>query len=305
MGAFFKLIRFQNLLMIAGCQCILKMFVIEPMLPDSALNYAEFGLLILATLCIAGAGYIINDIEDVKADEINKPERAIVGIKIKERYAFMAYLILNVLGVVLGLFIANLVGNKSLAILFVVFSGLLYLYATQLKGVLIIGNLLVSLLVALSLIIVGVCDVSPVQQLDNLSQTLRIFKIIYAYALFAFLVNFVREIVKDIEDVEGDHVAGLQSLPIVLGRQRAVRVSAALAILTSLVVFGFVYTFVYEEPLAVVYALVAVIGPLWLFSFKAWQADVVKEMSSLSTMLKFIMLSGMLSIVVFYYLFKN
>ena len=288
--------------MIAGTQCLFKMFVVDQLLGTSALTYLQFGLLVIATVCIAAAGYIINDIEDTKADEINKPEKMVIGKGIKEKTAFILYMILNIVGVLLGIYLANMVGNRGLAIIFVAISGMLYAYATQVKGIVIVGNMLVSILIVMAIVIIGVFDVSPVQQVSNHTETTAIFSILYTYALFAFLVNFIREVIKDAEDVEGDHVAGIKTLPIVLGRQRAVRITSILAVTTAAVIFYFVYQYLYDQPWAVGYVLLLVIAPLLYFSFKAWQLEDYKELTTLSTLLKLIMLLGILSVAAIYFI---
>ncbi len=288
--------------MIAGTQCLFKMFVVDPLLVTSALTYRQFVLLVFATVCIAAAGYIINDIEDTKADEINKPEKVVVGKTIKESHAFIMYMALNILGVIFGVYLANMVGNRGLAIVFVIISGILYAYATQIKEIIIMGNFLVSALVAMTIIIIGMFDVSPIQDISNASETTLVFKIIYVYALFALLVNFIRELIKDIEDVKGDHVAGIKTLPIVLGRQRAAKIASALAILTAGVIFYFVYQYLYDQPWAVAYVLLLVMAPLLYFSFKAWQVENQKELSMLSTLLKLILLFGMFSVAAIYFI---
>src|SRR5690606_14297971 len=114
--------------------------------------------------------------------------------------------------------------------LFVVFSALLYLYASYLKGVFLVGNLLVSGLVAMSLLIVPLFDLLPAITVENQAGQSAVFKIVLYYALFAFSINFIREIVKDLQDINGDKKGGMNTLAIALGRKRTMKIVFALAV---------------------------------------------------------------------------
>ena len=158
---YLKLIRYQNLIFIALAQLFIKYGLFHAFKIDTALNDLEFLLLVLATICIAGAGNVINDIHDVEIDKINKPEKLLIGKKVTEKNAYNLFITLNVIGVGLGFYLANSIGKPMFSALFIVISALLYLYASSLKSMLLIGNLLISGLVALSLIIVGIFDLMP------------------------------------------------------------------------------------------------------------------------------------------------
>ena len=87
-----------------------------------ALNTFQFALLVIATLSIAAAGNVINDIHDVKADAINKPTKVIVGENISEKNAYRFFFTLNILGVFSGFLVSNLVGKPVFATLFIIIS---------------------------------------------------------------------------------------------------------------------------------------------------------------------------------------
>src|SRR5690606_18221143 len=126
-----------------------------------------FTILVLATLCLAAAGYIINDVYDVEIDKVNRPDRVIVGKSISEKTANTLFIVFNVVGVLLGFYLSNMVGKNGFFALFVIISALLYIYASYLKQLLLVGNLVISLLVALSLIIVGLFDLLPAMTPEN------------------------------------------------------------------------------------------------------------------------------------------
>lgn len=293
---FLKLIRIENLLMILLTQFLIKYFLFEPFKIDITLNAFGFFLLSLSTICIAAGGNIINDIYDQKIDAINKPEKQVVGQVISERAATNWFLALNIIGVGIGFYLANLVGEPSFPALFIFPSALLYLYASYLKGTIILGNMLVSLLVALVIIIMGVFDLYPAITSENRTTQKVIFSILLDYAVFAFLVNFLREMVKDQEDIKGDYNAKMQTLPVLLGRNRCNKIIFCLTILPLAGVVYYIYFYLYENLWAVLYALLLILAPLLVFWVKIFNAETKKEFSRLSLLLKMVLTAGLLSI---------
>ena len=269
---------------------------------DTVLNAFGFLLLLIATLCIAAAGNIINDIYDVEIDAINKPNKVLVGKKIPERNANRLFIILNVIGVAIGFYLSNSIGKPGFAALFIVFSALLYLYSSYLKGILIVGNLLVSFLIAMSLIVVALFDLLPAITMENQTSQSAIFKIILHYALFAFFINFIREIVKDLQDINGDKKGGMNTLAIALGRKRTITIVFALGVLLVLGVVVYMYEFIYNHETLLLYFLFAIVAPLLYFCMKSWSAETQKDYGSLSNLLKIIMFLGICSIPLYQFL---
>ena len=299
MQAILNLIRWKNLLMIAVVQLLIKYALFEPFNVDITLNWFGFSLLILSTLCIAAAGNIINDIYDVETDLVNKPDRLIIGKKINEKNAYNLFIIFNVIGVGLGFYLSHLVGKSGFFALFVIISGLLYVYATYLKQMALIGNIVISMLVALSIIIVGLFELLPVTTPKNQETQLTFFKILLDYSLFAFMINLIREMVKDMQDIDGDHKANMNTLPIAIGRERASKVIFVLSIVPICAVVFYVLTFLYKQQMAVGYFLVFIVAPLLYVTIKLFNAKTKKDYGHISTMLKLIMFFGMLSLLIY------
>jgi 4-hydroxybenzoate polyprenyltransferase len=203
------------------------------------------------------------------------------------------------LGVCAGFYLTHTVGKSGFAAIFILISALLYLYATYLKGILIVGNLVVSILVAFSILIVGIFDLIPTMQADELDLKMRLFKIILHYAIFALLLNFIRELVKDLQDVNGDKNGGMNTLPIAIGRKRATFVTFLLGVLMIFVVVAYMYIYLYSNQSIVLYFLFLIVAPLFYFCTKAWTANSKKEYAFLSVLLKVIMLLGMGSILLY------
>ncbi len=127
-----------------------------------------------------------------------------------------------------------------------------------------------------------------------------IFSILKDYAIFAFIINFIREIVKDLEDVNGDYNQGMSTLPIVLGISRTANVVFGLLFIPLFILLNYLYKNLMESELyyATVYALVFIIAPLLFCIIRMWTAKTKKDFHQISTILKWILFFGILSVVV-------
>ena len=291
--------------MIAFVQLLIKYALFKPFNVDITLNWFGFLLLILSTLCIAAAGNIINDIQDVDTDIVNRPEKVIIGKKVTEKTAYNLFIILNVIGVGLGFYLSNLVGRSGFFAIFVIISALLYIYATYLKQTLLVGNIVISVLVAMSVLIVGLFELLPVVTAQNQATQLTFFKILLDYALFAFIINLVREVAKDIEDIDGDYKAGMNTLPIAIGRERATKVLFALTLLPLFGVVYYMLTYLYKQQIAVGYFLLFLVAPLLYITIKSFSAKTKKDVRHISTILKIVMFLGMLSLLLYVFILKK
>ncbi|WP_276497623.1 geranylgeranylglycerol-phosphate geranylgeranyltransferase [Pontibacter litorisediminis] len=272
------LIRARNLVMIVLSQVLVQACLLAPGVEWQRLQESFFWLLVLSTVCIAAAGYIINDYYDVKIDAINKPERLLVGRRIRRRRAMFAHLILSGVGVLLGLLLSIPVALINLGAVL-----LLWGYSARLKKMLLVGNVVIALLSASMLLVVAVYA-------DELN------RITLGYAFFAFLISLIREIIKDIEDMKGDASFDCRTLPIVVGMRGAKLVLyPLLAIFQAFVVIvilhpasGLVFDF---------YMGALVLAPsIWLV-VKLARADRKRDFASLSNLNKLIMLTGILSML--------
>lgn len=285
--------------MILLTQVLIKYALFEPLNIDVALDGFAFSLLVLSTLCIAAAGNIINDIYDVETDVVNKPDKVIVGKSISESLAFNLFLGLSIVGVGIGFYLSNFIGRSGFSAIFILTSALLYVYSSYLKQTVLIGNIVVSALVATSIIIVGIFDLLPAITTENQPVQLRIFKILLGYSLFAFMLNMLREIIKDIEDLKGDTESGMRTLPIVVGRERSIRVVFGLSFLPLVATLLYVTNYLYQKQLAVIYFLLFIVGPLLYFSINIMSAKKNKDLHHLSDVLKLVMLTGILSLLLY------
>ena len=300
MISFLKLIRFKNLLMLALLQLILRFGFLKFQNIPLALNDWQYLILVFSTVTIAAAGYLINNILDQDTDRFNNPNNVVIGKSISETMAYNLYVVLNVLGVGSGFYLSNIVEKPSFATIFVVIALTLFLYASNLKQSLLIGNFVVAILTALSLIIVGVFDLYPMITELNKSLLSTIFQIILDYSFFAFLINFLREIVKDLEDFEGDFNSGMNTLPIAFGKKRTSQIVFGLSIIPIILLLRYVIIYYFENQLyyATIFSLVFIIAPQIYFSIKSWNAKSKADFHHLSNILKLILFFGILLILV-------
>jgi len=315
--SFFKLVRLKNLIIIALTQLIIKFSLINPFLDNFILSNNQFYLLVLATIFITASGYIINDIYDVRTDKVNKEESIIIGKSITSRDAITWYIIFNFLGLGLGVYIAYVVKQPYYSLIFIYCIFSLWAYSKQMKTSFLYGNLQVSLLTALSIFNVALFDIIP-NGINKNNGEIMILRIILFYALFAFIITFTREIIKDLEDMEGDKKIQAKTLAITYGIQKTKWVSLIFSIFTFLGVAYFQYfqysiansKFEYEisiwgvNKIAIIYAIF--IQFLFLFlGFKIYTSKLKNDFYFISQLCKFIMIAGILSIPLFTYLHLN
>ena len=297
---YLKLIRFQNLLMIALMQCIIRYGFLKLQKVELALADWQFALLVLATVFIGAGGYIINDIMDQETDSINRPNQVIVGKSISESMAYNLYFGFTIAGALIGFYLSNLIYRDNFFGIFIITSLLLYIYATSFKQIAVIGNILVSLALALSVIIVGLFDIIPATDQVNRFQMMLWLGLLFDYAVFAFLLNFIREIIKDLEDINGDYNQGMKTLPIILGVSRTAKAVAVITAIATVILLWYINNHLMDSGLyiATIYALVFLVSPMIFAVVKVWTATTQKEFHLLSNVMKAIIFFGILFILI-------
>lgn len=173
MVSFLKLIRYKNLLMVLLTMVLTKYAIINSF--TSTISDFQFILLLISVLLITASGYVINDVFDVQADKINKPTKVYIDVTISKKNALIFYKITTLIGLTLGVYTAYLKGNLSYSIFFIVSIVLLYWYSKKLKRVAVIGNLVTSFLVALTLFIVYVFEIKNTTTASNLFEEIANF----------------------------------------------------------------------------------------------------------------------------------
>ncbi len=259
----------------------------------------QYILLVLSTLCIAAGGYVINNIHDQATDIHNKPEDVIVGKSISEANAYNIYVGLNIIGVGIGFYLANVIERPNFASVFIIIAATLYMYATSFKQSLLIGNVIVALLTTTSVIIVGIFDLLPATSDDNRSLMTLLFSILLDYAIFTFLINFIREIVKDLQDVDGDYNQGMNTLPIAIGIDRTKKIVFGFTFIPLLTLLWYINNYIFTNNLLIttIYGLIFIVCPLIYFMAKILSAKTPQEFKHLSLVLKALLFFGILSVL--------
>lgn len=297
---YLKLIRYQNLLLLALMQLIFRFGYLELINIPLSLWYWQYALLITATVLIAAGGYVINDIFDQETDLENHSKKTIIGNSITESKAYIIYASLTISGVLCGFILANSVEKSNFAVIFVLIATLLYFYASALKQIAVVGNVIVATLLAFSVIIIGIFDIVPNTFDFNQKQMMLAFSILFDYAKFAFIINLVREIIKDIEDIKGDTLQEMKTLPILIGVSKTNKIAFVLLLVPVLYLFYYVKSNLFDNNLlySVFYMIALVIAPMIICLIKIWNAKEKSDYTQISKLLKLIIFFGILSIAV-------
>lgn len=302
MIAFLRLVRWQNLLFIVITQCCYEYGIYLPIYKTH--NTGQFIFLVMASVLIAAAGYIINDYFDLNIDQINKPDKVVVNHGVSRRWAIFWHMLLSLLGfffTVLAL-PPSLFWYLVLANLLCII--LLWLYSTNFKRQLLIGNVVISLLTSWVILIVffskSPLSLESVATIDTSS--IRLFRLTMLYASFAFIISLVREVLKDMEDRIGDQQYGCRTMPIVWGLQASrVFVYVWLIVLSGSLLLLQLYVVAYGWWLSITYCILLIVLPVGMVIRKLSTAQTQQDFHHLSQRIKFIMFTGILSMLFFAY----
>ena len=305
--AFLRLIRSLNLLFIILTQCLFQYCIVLPLFEvmdaEPVLSPLYFFLLVLSSVLIAGAGYIINDYFDLNIDRINKPDKLVVEKIIHRRWAILWHWILSGLGILIGFYLGWKLGVFWLGFANAGCVLALWFYSTSFKKRLLTGNLLISLLTAWVVMVVGfithyklMFNPTPFQ----LTESSKLLRFTFLYAGFAFIISLVREVVKDIEDMEGDQKYGCRTMPILWGiRVSKVFAGTWMVVLIAAVIIVVAYVLQFGWWLSALYCLALIAAPLILYLLKLKQANTNADFHKVSNGLKLVMFTGILSMIFF------
>ncbi len=297
---YLKLIKFDNLLIISLAQLCIKYGLFEPFGVAITLNGFGISLLIIATVCIAAAGNIIIEIYN----RVGSNSKNTIHPEIPEKSANTLFIILNVIGVLIGFYLANLIGRPGFAALFIIISGIFYIYASYLKEILVLKNVIIGVLAALSIIVVGIFDLLPaITEKNRASQTV-IFSIVLDYSIFAFMIIVLRELIKDCIHVDRDHNIGIKTIPIALGKDRTIKLVGILTILPIAAVIYYIYTYLFSNSNAVLFVLGLIIAPLLYFMIRSFTAESSKHLKQQQLILKTILIIASISLLFYQFILK-
>ena len=250
-------------------------------------------LFTIVTVCIAAGGYLINDYFDYESDRYNDKRHRLSNKFTTLKY----YAVVLILGFLLAFKIAIDIGKPPLAGIYIVASALLYLYSSHWKKQVLIGNLVVSGFTAFVIVMLLYAEQDVISSLSRLQHEVVVNSIL-AFSTFAFLINMVREIIKDIEDIEGDKAEGYKTMPISMGIPKSRIVASFYGIVLLFVLFGWMWYAAWTVDVKVLgFCSFTLFAPLVFILFKLLRTKTALPSSLLSTMCKLMMISGLFLLI--------
>lgn len=302
-----QVIRWKNLSIILLMGLFTRFLLLDPVYRSAGiqqgLDLPVFFILLFSLVFLGAGGYLINAVLDIRIDLYNKPEKVLIGKPIDPHQAMQVYYILTAAGILLGIAAAFLIGSFKLAGLHVIAAGLFWSYSQRYKKTLLLGNTLVALLSAMLIPVLWIFEFFALKQLPLrfaglIPQLDYINTLVISLFAFAFLISFLREIVKDVEDMEGDRRYGCQSIPIRSGIRTTSRIILILSLLLALLIwFGMPRSHGQAGLFHQVYILAAVIFPILYVGTSLFKKPEIQHFARASQILKWCMLSGTLSYI--------
>ncbi len=308
--AFFKLVRWPNLLMIILAQLLLQYMLIGHVFSlihlDNPLSNLNFFLLMWSTVFMAAYGYAYNDVQDIHIDEINKKEKRIIDVYIDKKSGLKIAWILLLLALIPALYLSVALHMIQLFLIHLFIAVGLWYYSKELKKTVLSGNIIVSLFTALSIFIIWLYHLvvlknDPSLMIEASSIIPFLHFLVMSYTIFAFLISLIRELIKDIEDKKGDGNKGLNTFAVVFGIKKTKWLVCLFSLLMLILVLYFSY-YTYTQNLIklALYLIITVAFPLIYFMVYLQKSKKNEDFKELSTLAKIIMIAGILSMQIFY-----
>lgn len=306
---FLQLIRWPNLLIILLSMAFMLYFLVNPMLGmitgEAGLSYFEFGLLVIATVFISIGGYLINDFFDMDIDEANKPGKNQVGKYFSVFSVQVMYWAFTISGVLAGVLLSWFLNQLNYSLLFVFCAGLLWFYSERYQSIPLLGNIVIACLSALSFGIVWLFQFFALATEPQFFVSVQasfplVNRLVLIYMAFAFLTSFLREIVKDIEDIKGDDRFGCKTFAVVFGVKKARYLASAIALIglagsvwIQIIFLNIKFWILFGYFFALDAMFIIII--FWIF-----RASDSSNYRWLSNFIKLLMLLGVVSMLLFY-----
>lgn len=287
---------------------MVRYYLIRPVLDAEGvglqMSMLQFALLVASVVLIAAGGYVINDYFDVRIDNLNDPDEVILGKSVPVRNAILLHAILSAAGIALGFIVSYAIGNFKLVLVHLFVGLLLWMYSARYKRRPVWGNVIVAFASAMVILIVYLFEFFAMAGnaviITNRAELAWLNRVILFMAGLAFIISLIREMVKDIEDIEGDKRYGCRTLPVVIGARNVKWILLVLTVI-SMVGLGFVQTHL----LAIHYKLTAyyfvvIQFMLGFFIYRLFIADQKEDFYSVSQLARIIMVGGILAMQIYY-----
>lgn len=297
--AVLRVLRFPNLLVVAATQLLVFYRILLPAFEQegirSALSTWKLVELIIVTLLITASGYLINDVQDVNTDDINRPGTNPVAQLGKETVMWF-YAVCLLSGFLVSQLLAYRLGERHLLWIFPLAAGMLSIYSVWVKRIPVLGNALVAAFCAGVPGIVLLAEREAMLQLIDVNPELgsNALRVCLLFMVFAFVATLLRELVKDLEDLRGDREVGRRTIPVMWG----VSLSRKLGILLGAMVIGAILSPIFlgwpafMAPPMLGCIIVLLVGLVFIL-FQLYRAREQPDYHRLSTMLKLFLLGGL------------
>jgi 4-hydroxybenzoate polyprenyltransferase len=294
-----KLFRFKNLLIVSLIQVLLQYLILKPLLVRNEINLLlnnfQFFLMVVCTLILTAAGYVINDIIDQETDLVNKANKVIIGKELSNSVAKLIYITLIITGGIIALLLAFQINHLSWFLIYMFSVLFLYLYSKYLKSIALLGNIIVALFCAGVPFILWFAEQEALDNLYSINPRDHqyILYLFFAYIVYSFITTLIREILKDIEDQLGDKLNNHRTLPILIGLEKSkiVVIFFNLTLALLLVIWIF-WDINFNDPVNIILIILCLIFPLLYIIFNTNRATSKTHFSRLSLLSKILMIMG-------------
>lgn len=291
-----------NLLMVAFSQLLIFFLLLYPIFDEYNIGYSlsptNALLFILTSVIVTGAGNLINDICDLKADIVNKPERVYIGeMAMSTTTAHIYYIVLLLTGAILSAKIAWDINRPWLWLIYPAITLILFSYSATLKRLPLLGNLVIAVFATLVPGMVLFAEYGSIQQLEevNFMAYEFVFFISLAYLSFSVFSTWYRELIKDLEDIEGDLMQSYLTYPVMSGPRESQDFAISLGY-TLLITFSFwLYILNFFSYGLLYYLLFFILLPLPLIFIirMTYHANEKRDYTKISKNLKLLMINSL------------
>lgn len=302
---YLKLIKYQNLLLLVMMQLVFRYLFLTQSYIDLALTDFNYILLVLSTVCIAAGGAVMQHIINQEEDEIKQPKHRLVGTTISEAAAYNWYIGLTIVGVGIGFYLANVIYKPTFASLFVLVATLLYVQATNLKQIPLLGNCITALLVAISIAVIALFDIFPATDISNKVRMSEVFGILIDYAVLGFGLTLIKELLRDLKNRATDDMLGNNTVVTRFGLNKAKSLLGVIIVVVLGAILYYCNTFLFELTIALSFILLTMVGPLLFMGIKLITSTTKKEFALLERTLQVVLFCSILSVAVIVYTLKH
>lgn len=302
---YLKLIKYQNLLLLVMMQLVFRYLFLTQSYIDLALTDFNYILLVLSTVCIAAGGAVMQHIMNQEEDEIKQPKHRLVGTTISEAAAYNWYIGLTIVGVGIGFYLANVIYKPTFASLFVLVATLLYVQATNLKQIPLLGNCITALLVAISIVVIALFDIFPATDISNKVRMSEVFGILIDYAVLGFGLTLIKELLRDLKNRATDDMLGNNTVVTRFGLNKAKSLLGVIIVVVLGAILYYCNTFLFELTIALSFILLTMVGPLLFMGIKLITSTTQKEFALLERTLQVVLFCSILSVAVIVYTLKH